>query len=340
MILTTPRAPAAPWRMVTALLALAVLAPALVIAADSLFTGAKVTELTAASFRTNVLDAETTHVVKFYAPWCGHCKQLAPEYAKAATKLRSSLVRVSAVNCDVEKALCAEQGIQGFPVVKVFYTSPKSGKRIPVEYQGERTAAALIKFTTSKIPNRVVSIGRKTGYTLDAFYSTKNSTLPKVLVVKPPSKGRKATTPLVKSLAIKYRDRLLIGDVSSESATDAVYADFAVPNDKAVLVVVPAGEGAAPVVYDGEVKAKPLAAFLDRYALPETKRGKRKPSKKPSKKTAGKAEKTDDGASSTSKTKSKTKTKASKTKTKKTKGAKSTTTTAPASSPDAAHDEL
>ncbi|KAJ3352107.1 hypothetical protein GGF32_003909 [Allomyces javanicus] len=338
MMPTTRRAPTAPWRMATAIFVLALLAPAIALAADSLFTGAKVPELTAASFRTNVLDTETTHVVKFYAPWCGYCKQLAPEYAKAATKLRSSLVRVSAVNCDVEKALCAEQGIQGFPVVKVFYTSPKSGKRIPVEYQGERTAAPLIKFATSKIPNRVVSIGRKTGSTLDAFYSTQNATLPKVLVVKPPSKGRKATTPLVKSLAIKYRDRLLIGDVSSESATDAVYADFAVPNDKAVLVVVPAGENAAPVVYDGEVKAKPLVAFLDQHALPEKKRNKRKPGKKPGKKPAAAAEKTDDGASATTKTKSKTKTKATKTKTKKTKVAKSTTTAAP--SPDAAHDEL
>ncbi|KAJ3369157.1 hypothetical protein GGF31_005438 [Allomyces arbusculus] len=329
---TTRRAPAAPWRLVAAVLALGLLAPALALAADSLFTGAKVPELTAASFRTNVLDAQTTHVVKFYAPWCGYCKQLAPEYTKAATKLRSSLVRVSAVNCDVEKSLCAEQGIQGFPVVKVFYTSPKSGKRIPVEYQGERTAAALIKFTTSKIPNRVVHIGRKTGSTLDAFYSTQNATLPKVLVVKPPSKGRKATTPLVKSLAIKYRDRLLIGDVSSESATDAVYADFAVPSDKAVLVVVPVGEGAAPVVYDGEVKAKPLVAFLDQYALPKAKRNKRKPGKKPSK-----AEKTDaDTSTTTTKSKSKSKTKATKTKTKKTKAAKSTT----APSPDAAHDEL
>ncbi|KNE71409.1 protein disulfide-isomerase domain [Allomyces macrogynus ATCC 38327] len=337
MMPTTRRAPAAPWRLVAAVLVLALLAPAVALAADSLFSGAKVPELTAASFRTNVLDAETTHVVKFYAPWCGYCKQLAPEYAKAATKLRSSLVRVSAVNCDVEKTLCAEQGIQGFPVVKVFYTSPKSGKRIPVEYQGERTTAAIIKFTTSKIPNRVVSIGRKAGSTLDAFYSTQNTTLPKVLVIKPPSKGRKATTPLVKSLAIKYRDRLLIGDVSSESASDSVYADFAVPNDKAALVVVPVGEGAVPVVYDGEVKAKPLVAFLDQYALPEKKRNKRKPGKKPGKKTAGKVEKTNEGASTTTtKSKSKTKTKATQTKTKKTKAAKSTT----APSPDAAHDEL
>jgi thiol-disulfide isomerase/thioredoxin len=55
------------------------------------------------------------------APWCGHCKQLAPQWEAAAKKLKG-LVRFAAVNCDVEenKQLAGLYGIRGFPTIKVF----------------------------------------------------------------------------------------------------------------------------------------------------------------------------------------------------------------------------
>jgi protein disulfide-isomerase A6 len=65
--------------------------------------------------------------VEFYAPWCGHCQRLAPEWKKAATNLKG-LVNIAAVDCDVEqnKGLCAMYEIQGFPTIKVF--SPELNK--------------------------------------------------------------------------------------------------------------------------------------------------------------------------------------------------------------------
>jgi thioredoxin-like negative regulator of GroEL len=48
-------------------------------------------------------------LLEFYAPWCGHCKQLAPVWGKAANKL-ANIVKVGAVNCDVEKELCQKHG--------------------------------------------------------------------------------------------------------------------------------------------------------------------------------------------------------------------------------------
>lgn len=47
-----------------------------------------VVELTASNFRSKVLDSDELWVVEFYAPWCGHCKSLAPEWKKAATQLK------------------------------------------------------------------------------------------------------------------------------------------------------------------------------------------------------------------------------------------------------------
>jgi thiol-disulfide isomerase/thioredoxin len=57
--------------------------------------------------------------VEYYAPWCGYCKQFAPQYVKVAKSLQG-LALVAAVNCD-DKAnarLCRAANIQGFPTIK------------------------------------------------------------------------------------------------------------------------------------------------------------------------------------------------------------------------------
>jgi protein disulfide-isomerase-like protein len=78
-------------------------------------------------------------LVEFYAPWCGHCKQLAPHYAEAARMLQGE-VPVAKVDCTTEKEVCADQQVRGFPTLKLF----QNGK--PIEYQGARTAEAIVSF--------------------------------------------------------------------------------------------------------------------------------------------------------------------------------------------------
>ena len=54
--------------------------------------------------------------IKFYAPWCGHCKRLAPDWEKAATTLkeRGSSVAIAKMDCTVETVACGKNNVRGY----------------------------------------------------------------------------------------------------------------------------------------------------------------------------------------------------------------------------------
>ncbi|PPR04006.1 hypothetical protein CVT24_010499 [Panaeolus cyanescens] len=80
--------------------------------------------------------------IKFYAPWCGHCKKLAPVWKQLARHMQGKLT-IAEVNCDENSKLCAKSGIEGYPTL--FYINGDS-KKSKTEYNGGRKLDQLKAF--------------------------------------------------------------------------------------------------------------------------------------------------------------------------------------------------
>lgn len=133
-----------------------------VLGLQSAFAGeADVLDLTDSDFSTRVAETETT-LVMFYAPWCGHCKKLKPEYAKAAELLRGEdpPIALAKVDCtEGGKDTCGKFSVSGYPTLKIF----KNGE-VSQEYNGPREASGIAKYMKS-----IVGPASKDLLTLEAF---------------------------------------------------------------------------------------------------------------------------------------------------------------------------
>ncbi|KAF4080284.1 hypothetical protein AMELA_G00168660 [Ameiurus melas] len=225
---------------------------ALVVAAAAQITEEEdVLVLTKSNFD-EALAAHPNILVEFYAPWCGHCKALAPEYAKAAGILKGegSTIRLGKVDATEETELAQEFGVRGYPTIKFF----KGGeKTTPKEYTAGRQADDMVNWLKKKTGPAATKLSEVT----QAESLIADNEVAVIGFFKDvESDGAKAFIKAAEAI-----DDIPFG-ITSE---DAVFSKFEVTKDGVVLFKK-FDEGRN--TFDGELSKENLLSFIKSNQLP------------------------------------------------------------------------
>jgi len=104
---------------------------------------APVKVLVSSNFAEVALDSTKDVFVEFYAPWCGHCKKLAPIWDELGDKFKDN-EKITIAKIDMTANELADVKVRGFPTLKLF----KAGDNKVVDYSGGRTLDDFVKFLT------------------------------------------------------------------------------------------------------------------------------------------------------------------------------------------------
>ncbi len=162
------------------------------------------------------------------------------------------------MDCDDEanKAFCGNMGVQGFPTIKTVKPSKKPGRPVVEDYQGPRTAKAIVDAVVDKIPNHVKRVGDKG---LESWLAENNDTAKAVLFSE---KG--TTSALLKALSVDFLGAISFAQIrDKEKASIELFGITTYPT----LLLLPGGSTEA-LVYDGEMKKGPMTTFLSGVAPP------------------------------------------------------------------------
>eukprot|EP01101_Sappina_pedata_P013224 TRINITY_DN94_c0_g1_i1.p2 TRINITY_DN94_c0_g1~~TRINITY_DN94_c0_g1_i1.p2 ORF type:complete len:502 (+),score=275.24 TRINITY_DN94_c0_g1_i1:39-1508(+) len=192
-------------------------------------------------------------LVEFYAPWCGHCKTLAPEYATAASLLREqgSEVRLAKVDATISNDLAQRFQVQGFPTLKYF----RNGK--PSEYTGGRTSDTIVSWiekkngpaaTTVTSADQIAEIKEKNDVSVFGYFTKDSENLAAFLSAASDSET------IVYTLVA---DRALLPEASADSDSDLIvlYKNFDEENN-----VYPG--------VDDDFSLKSIQDFVSLYSIP------------------------------------------------------------------------
>lgn len=190
-------------------------------------------------------------LVKFYAPWCGHCKKMAPDFKEAATELKGKATLVD-VDATVEKSLAEKYGIRGFPTLKLF-----SNGELLSDYKGSRSKEDIVKYIERSSLPSVVDI--KDADSLSTFMKENKG---KTMVF---GSGLDKLTANFKKLSMSIRDNMP-DSISFASVPDGSYLKDLVSDKIAPDSILLNRDDGTFETYDGDSDG--LDSWLQVAALP------------------------------------------------------------------------
>jgi len=110
----------------------------------------KIVKVTGNNFSDIVLDESKEVFIKIYAPWCGHCKNMQPDWEKLAEKYKEDDSIVIAEIDATANDLPAEYKVRGYPTL---FWAGKANKSAPVKYDGPRRVESWVNFIKEKSDN-------------------------------------------------------------------------------------------------------------------------------------------------------------------------------------------
>ncbi|KAI9249651.1 thioredoxin-like protein [Sporodiniella umbellata] len=204
-----------------------------------------VLSLTGKTFDENVLPQDLM-LVEFFAPWCGHCKALAPEYEIAATKLKEKNIPIAKVDCTENEDLCQKNNVSGYPTLKVF----RKGEA--TDYKGPRKADGIVSYMHKQ---SLPAVSELTASNFDEFKKSD-----RVVIVAYASD--EASKKAYQEIANKHRDNYVFGLVSDAELTKAHQAES--PS----VVVYTQFDGEQSFTHAGPIEAAKVEEFVKVNSIP------------------------------------------------------------------------